>query len=197
MWTHPSIPNQPVFNKKLCSNDYLCMLLFSAFLLIVTDHKRESHLPWHHEVLPQPTSVQQPCRTYTDTHNTACHSFPKLHPDLFFLFCGVCALAQVYRSVLLRQTPREQMSDENMEVDLASGGECKIPPVELLLLIQLFLHHTSNLIGREGQVIFCQPWKCFTHCFVLVCNFYSTCLWVVYIKSHPHSKVFLENDKKR
>lgn len=32
---------------------------------------------------------------------------------------------QVYRSVLLRHTPREQPADENMEVDCVSGGECK------------------------------------------------------------------------
>ncbi|XP_075880767.1 retinoblastoma-like protein 1 [Nelusetta ayraudi] len=33
------------------------------------------------------------------------------------------ATSHVYRSVLLRQAPGEQVSDENMEVDLASGGE--------------------------------------------------------------------------
>lgn len=33
------------------------------------------------------------------------------------------ANSHVYRSVLLRQNPREQVSDENMEVDPASGGE--------------------------------------------------------------------------
>lgn len=33
------------------------------------------------------------------------------------------ANSHVYRSVLLRHTPREQVSDENMEVDLVSGGE--------------------------------------------------------------------------
>uniref|UniRef100_A0A672ZNB8 Retinoblastoma-like 1 (p107) n=1 Tax=Sphaeramia orbicularis TaxID=375764 RepID=A0A672ZNB8_9TELE len=38
------------------------------------------------------------------------------------------ANSHVYRSVLLRHTPREQVADENMEVDLVSGGECKIMP---------------------------------------------------------------------
>ncbi|KAJ4926640.1 hypothetical protein JOQ06_014389 [Pogonophryne albipinna] len=33
------------------------------------------------------------------------------------------ASSHVYRSVLLRHTPREQVTDENMEVDPASGGE--------------------------------------------------------------------------
>ncbi|XP_076601713.1 retinoblastoma-like protein 1 [Chaetodon auriga] len=33
------------------------------------------------------------------------------------------ASSHVYRSVLLRHTPREQVADENMEVDPASGGE--------------------------------------------------------------------------
>ncbi|XP_038135588.1 retinoblastoma-like protein 1 [Cyprinodon tularosa] len=33
------------------------------------------------------------------------------------------ASSHVYRSVLLRRTPREQPADENMEVDSASGGE--------------------------------------------------------------------------
>lgn len=37
-----------------------------------------------------------------------------------------CVCVQVYRSVLLRHTPREQVADENMEVDPASGGECKL-----------------------------------------------------------------------
>uniref|UniRef100_A0A8C6UIB9 Retinoblastoma-like protein 1 n=1 Tax=Neogobius melanostomus TaxID=47308 RepID=A0A8C6UIB9_9GOBI len=35
------------------------------------------------------------------------------------------ANSHVYRSVLIRRTPREQVTDENMEVDPASGGECK------------------------------------------------------------------------
>ncbi|XP_024865212.1 retinoblastoma-like protein 1 isoform X2 [Kryptolebias marmoratus] len=33
------------------------------------------------------------------------------------------ASSHVYRSVLLRRTPREQLADENMEVDSVSGGE--------------------------------------------------------------------------
>lgn len=78
----------------------------------------------------------------------------------------VCVYVQVYRSVLLRQAPGEQVSDENMEVDLASGGECKLTPSKWFLFIFIFnftlvtttFYHTSNFTGVvEEQIIFCQP----------------------------------------
>lgn len=59
-----------------------------------------------------------------------------------------CVCVQVYRSVLLRHTPREQVADENMEVDPASGGECKLTHQAFSFLDQIIEIMRWNLVHK-------------------------------------------------
>lgn len=92
-------------------------LTLNGFDGVVLDHQRDAHLPGHHEVLPQPASGLQPRERLTSlqTDGVSTQSF-----------MNSARCVQVYRSVLLRRSPRLQPADENMEVDSASGGECKL-----------------------------------------------------------------------
>lgn len=114
-------------------NEIKCLFLsvecnFSSFKnsenncvnFLILDHQRDSHLPGHHEVLPQSASSQQPREKHFNSNEW---TFP-IETTQRFTLCTLCA--QVYRSVLLRRTPRVHPADENMEVDSVSGGECKL-----------------------------------------------------------------------
>uniref|UniRef100_A0A3B4WX80 Retinoblastoma-like protein 1 n=1 Tax=Seriola lalandi dorsalis TaxID=1841481 RepID=A0A3B4WX80_SERLL len=61
------------------------------------------------------------------------------------------ANSHVYRSVLLRHTPREQVADENMEVDPVSGGECKITDARFLNLLHIDTSTNSDQSGVEER----------------------------------------------
>lgn len=67
-------------------------------------------------MLPQPTTGQQLCEEHTNTR--------RLHLLLQSLTCWV--FVQVYRSVLIRRTPKDLSADENMEEGSASEEDCKI-----------------------------------------------------------------------